>query len=159
SLQSRYHRFFYPLHELTPDMLARFLHNAPAEAMTLLAVIRQDGRERAIAMAQYVADRYPERCDFAVVVSDFWQRGGLGRKLIESLMCIARAAGIERIEGDVLSENEAMRKLLLDMGFSQRQHADGAYLRKVSKRLVAPEWKCTPLTALARRDGTARAHA
>ncbi|RZI43635.1 GNAT family N-acetyltransferase [Herbaspirillum sp. HC18] len=159
SLRSRYQRFFYPLHELTPDMLTRFIHNAPTEAMTLLAVIQRDGREVAIAMAQYVADSYPERCDFAVVVADAWQGNGLGRKLIESLMCIARAAGVERMQGDILAENEAMRKLMLKMGFRLTQHEDGAYLRKASKRLVAPEWKCTPLTALATRERTASAYA
>jgi RimJ/RimL family protein N-acetyltransferase len=149
SLQSRYQRFFYPLHELPPAMLARFTNNAPTEAMTLLAVVRQDGREVAIAMAQYVADGYPEHCDFAVVVADAWQGKGLGKRLIQSLMCIARAAGIERIEGDVLAENEAMRRLMLSMGFRLTQHADGAYLRKASKELGVPEWKCSPLTVLA----------
>jgi RimJ/RimL family protein N-acetyltransferase len=156
SMQSRYQRFFYPLHELPPDMLARFTNNVPSEAMTLLAVIRRDDREVAIAMAQYVADGYPEYCDFAVVVADAWQRNGLGKQLIQSLTCIARAAGIVRMQGDVLAENEAMRRLMLNMGFQLRQHADGAYLRKASKELVESEWKCSPLTALATQAGHGR---
>lgn len=153
SMQSRYQRFFYPLHELPSDMLARFTNNVPSESMTLLAVIHRDGREVAIAMAQYVADGYPEYCDFAVVVADAWQRNGLGKRLIQSLTCIARAAGIERMQGDMLAENEAMRRLMLNMGFQLRQHADGAYLRKASKELAVPEWKCSPLTALATQVG------
>jgi acetyltransferase len=152
SLPSRYHRFFYPLHELPPDMLARFTQADPRGAMTLLAVIRENGREAAIAMAQYVADGYPEHCDFAVVVADRWQRHGIGRRLIQTLVCMARAAGIRRIEGDVLAENEAMRRLMLSMGFTLGRHEDGAYLWKVSKVLEAPEWKCSRLAGLAKRD-------
>ena len=152
SMTSRYQRFFYPIHELTPDMLARFTHNAPNEAMTLLAVVQRDGREVAVAMAQYVADRYPERCDFAVVVADEWQRAGLGKRLIQTLGCMARAAGIARIEGDILAENEAMKRLLLGLGFRVTQHADGAYLRKARKELDVPAWKCSPLTGLAGRE-------
>lgn len=149
SMASRYQRFFYPVHELTPDMLARFTHNAPTEAMTLLAVVQQNGREMVIAMAQYVADRYPESCEFAVVVADEWQHAGLGKRLIQTLVCMARAAGIARIEGDVLAENEAMKRLLLGLGFRVTQHADGAYLRKAWKELDVPTWKCSPLTVLA----------
>ncbi len=157
SLQTRYHRFFYPLHELTPDMLDRFTQNDPADAFTLLIVIRQGAREVPIAMAQYVADGYPAHCDFAVVVADDWQRNGLGTRLIQTLVCIARAAGIERIQGDILAENEPMRRLMLKMGFRLTQHEDGAYLRKASKLLDAPQWKCSPLAVQRQHD--VRAHA
>jgi RimJ/RimL family protein N-acetyltransferase len=158
SLESRYQRFFYPVHELTPDMLARFTHNASAEAITLLAVVRQHGRETAIAMAQYVADRYPDSCDFAVVVADEWQRFGLGERLVRTLVCIARAAGIARIEGDILAENEGMKRLMLKLGFRVTHHADGAYLRKVWKALDAAEWECSRTTVLVEkaRAGTVR---
>lgn len=152
SLQSRYHRFFYPLHELPPDMLARFTQHDPTEAMTLLALIRQNGYASAIAMAQYVAEPYPQRCDFAVVVADAWQGGGLGRRLIQTLMCLAREAGIERIEGDILAENTPMLRLISRMGFTLAEHEDGPYLRKATKILEAPEWKCPPLTQLAARS-------
>lgn len=152
SMKSRYQRFFSPIHELTPRMLDLFTHNAPTQAMTLVAVVQQDGKEVAIAMAQYVADPFPDRCDFGVVVADEWQRGGLGRKLLEALICIARAAGFERIEGDVLVENVAIHRLMRDMGFRFGPHPDGAYLSRVKKQLVVEEWKCTPLTALVRQE-------
>lgn len=153
SMQSRYQRFFYPVHELTPDMLDRFTHNAPTEAMTLLAVTRVRGHETAVAMAQYVADRYPESGDIAVVVADQWQGQGLGKRLIQALICLARAAGIARLDGDVLAENEEMKRLMMKLGFRVTQHAEGAYLRKVWRELEVPKWRCSPLTALAGQFG------
>lgn len=157
SEKSRYQRFFSPIHELTPRLVTLFTRNAPREAMTFVAVVQQEGKEVAIAMAQYVADPYPDRCDFGVVVADDWQRSGLGRKLIQALICIARAAGFERIEGDVLVENVPIHRLMRDMGFRFGPHPDGAYLSRVKKRLVAEEWKCTPLTALAMQPDRAPA--
>lgn len=151
SLESRYQRFFYPLRELPAALLHRFTHNAPREAITLLAVVRRDGGEQPIAMAQYVADTFPQRCDFAVVVADDWQRFGLGKRLIQTLICLARAAGIQRIEADMLAENDAMTRLMLKLGFRVMAHEDGAYLRKVSKELDVPAWKCSPLTVLAKQ--------
>jgi len=138
SMKSRYQRFFYPVHELTPDLLARFTHNDPAQAMTLLAVTGTKGRETAIGMAQYVMGDHPGRYEFAVVIADAWQRGGIATRLIRALVRIARAAGIERIEGDVLTDNAPMLQLMLGMGFTLTAHEDGAYLRKASKLLSLP---------------------
>lgn len=149
SLKSRYQRFFYPLHELTPAMLERFTQHEPTGALTLLALARENGRQVPVAMAQYVADPYPQRADFAVVVADAWQRSGLGRRLVETVMCVAHAAGVERLEGDVLTENRAMLRLVSSMGFALMPHEEGPHLRKVARELGAQQCKCSPLTQLA----------
>jgi acetyltransferase len=144
SMKSRYQRFFYPVHELTPDLLARFTHNDPAQAMTLLAVTGARGQEAVIGMAQYVMGDHTGRCEFAVVIADAWQREGIATRLICALIRIARAAGIERIEGDVLADNVPMLQLMLGMGFTLAAHQDGAYLRKASKLLSPPERASAP---------------
>ena len=159
SLTSRYHRFFYALHELTPELLARFTQADPKRALTLLAVIRQDGRETAIGMAQYAAVNYPQRGEFAAVVADAWQRNGIAQRLIRNLMCIARAAGIEQFEGDVLAENLPMQLLLLRMDFAIEPHPDGDNLVRTYKVLLQPAWKCSPLAGLAQPDRPALAYA
>jgi RimJ/RimL family protein N-acetyltransferase len=151
SLQSRYRRFFYPIHELVPAMLARFIDADPMHAMTLLAVVMQNGVETAVGMAQYVTEPYPERCEFAVVVSDARQRNGIVVRLIRNLICIARSAGIERIEGDVLAENAPMRRLLLGMDFAIARHPNDAILVKAAQQLASPSWKCSDLAVLALR--------
>ncbi|OGB20539.1 MAG: hypothetical protein A3I66_05660 [Burkholderiales bacterium RIFCSPLOWO2_02_FULL_57_36] len=151
SMQSRYRRFFYPVRELMPAMLARFTDADPMHAITLLAMIQDKGEQIAVGMAQYVAEPYPQRCEFAVVVSDAWQRSGIATRLIRNLICIARAAGIERFEGDVLADNEPMRQLLIGMGFTIGPHPDGASLLRAEKELAAPAWKCSELAMLALR--------
>ncbi|HEY8608911.1 MAG TPA: GNAT family N-acetyltransferase [Noviherbaspirillum sp.] len=147
SAESRYHRFFYPLHEVPPDLLARFTLAEPAQAMTLLATVTEDGRETAVAMAQYVAEGCPAYCDFAVVVTDARQRNGLATRMLRALIRVARSAGIERMEGDVLAENEPMRRLMLGMGFRLERHPDGAYLRKAWKQLSMPNRRAGAATA------------
>ncbi len=151
SMQSRYRRFFYPVHQLMPAVLERFTEADPMRAITLLAVVWDSGRETVVGMAQYAAEPYPQRCEFAVVVSDAWQRTGIATRMIRNLICVASAAGIERIEGDVLADNVPMRRLLLAMDFSIESHPDGAGLVKAGKELTAPAWKCSELAALARR--------
>ena len=52
------------------------------------------------------------------------------------LICVARVAGFVRIEGDVLTENTAIHRLLMELGFRFVRHPDGAYLGRVTKRLI-----------------------
>jgi RimJ/RimL family protein N-acetyltransferase len=149
SMQSRCRRFFYPVRQLVPSMLARFTDADPMHAITLLAVVPQNGEEIAVGMAQYVAEPYPQRCEFAVVVSDAWQCNGIAARLIRNLICIARTAGIERIEGDILADNEPMRRLLIGMDFTIVRHPGDALLMKAGKALAAPSWTCSDLAVLA----------
>lgn len=155
SLRSRYHRFFYAVHELPPETLHRFTHNEPHEAMNLIALVPCHGREVPVAMAQYVANDYPVQAEFAVVVADEWQREGLGRRLVETLACIARAAGIESIRGDILAENVSMQRMMLKMGFELEMHPEDAGLYRAVKTLSAPERKCSPLVKLGRNPAAA----
>lgn len=152
SPKSRYRRFFHAMRELPPDLLAQFTHADPMREISLLALTQQGGQEIPVAMAQYVCAPYPERCDFAVVVADAWQRHGIGKRLLRNLICIASAAGLQTIEGDVLDENEPMRQMLDGMGFEFAAHPDGAYLMRASKPLAPPAWKCSALTALVGRN-------
>lgn len=151
SMESRYRRFFYPLRQLMPAMLARFTDADPIHAMTLLAVVQEREQEIAVGMGQYVAEPYPKNGEFAVVVSDAWQRNGIAMRLMRNLICIARTAGIESFEGDVLADNEPMRQLLIGLDFTIRAHPEGAYLIRAQKELAAPAWKCSELAMLAVR--------
>ena len=142
-----------------PDMLNRFIGADPMQAITLLAVVQNNDEEIVVGMAQYVAEPYPQRCEFAVVVSDAWQRGGIATRLLQNLICLARTAGVERFEGDVLAENEPMRRLLDGMGFMLNPHPDGAYLVRAEMELAAPAWKCSELALLALRARNRRSEA
>jgi acetyltransferase len=158
SLQSRYRRFFYALHELPPELLARFVEADPRGSISLLAVVRRQDEEVVVGMAQSIADPYPERAEFALLVADAWQRRGIAMRLLHNLMCIARAAGIARLEGDVLTDNEPMWWLLGRMEFLMDEHPDGPHLSKAWKVLDRPTRDCSALTALVGAHGREALH-
>ncbi|HVY69278.1 MAG TPA: bifunctional acetate--CoA ligase family protein/GNAT family N-acetyltransferase, partial [Verrucomicrobiae bacterium] len=56
--------------------------------------------------------------EFALVVSDAWQRRGLGAELLRRLVQIGRAEGLERITANILPDNREMRKVACKAGFS-----------------------------------------
>ncbi len=52
----------------------------------------------------------------AVIVSDAFQRRGVGARLMEEMIAFAKTEKLERIVGTVLFENRPMRKLFELMG-------------------------------------------
>ena len=148
SPSSRYSRFFSGIQELSPEWLTRFTRVEARQDVSLLATLVREGSETLVGMGQYAADPYPERCDFAVLVADGWQGLGIGRRLLRNLECVARAAGIERIEGEVLAHNSSMLGLADAMGFQVRRNPESALFLHVSRPLALAERGCSPLVRI-----------
>ncbi|MEW6688664.1 MAG: GNAT family N-acetyltransferase [Pseudomonadota bacterium] len=149
SPETRYQRFFNGVRELAPEWLERFSRASPRSAVTLLATVPREEGDALVAMAQYAADPFPQRCDFALVVADAWQGMGIGKRLLRNLECLARAAGIERIEGEVLAQNPRMLALVHAMGYETRRHRESALYVRVSRPLAQPQRDCSPIARLA----------
>ena len=150
---SRYSRFFSGIQELSPEWLARFSRAEPRRDVSILATVLRDGTETLVGMGQYAADPWPERCDFAVLVADAWQGHGLGRRLLRNLECLAREAGFERIEGEVLAHNSTMLGLAHVMGYDVRRTPESALFLHVSlPLLLVAEQGCSPLVKVAHAD-------
>jgi acetyltransferase len=133
---SRYRRFLRVIRELPEDMLARFTHPDPAGEAVLVASLAHSCT-RIIGMAQY-ADA-GESSEVAVVVSDAWQRQGLGYHLLAALLNIAVEAGIERIHADVFADNHAMRRLASKLGCRIRSNPLAPFLAQMTRTLAPDE--------------------
>lgn len=135
SPESRYLRFMNTLRELSPEMLERFTHPDPAREVALVALTAGAGEPIQVAVARCVRDPSGEMGEFAIVVADAFQGKGLGSLLMQALLESARAAGLRRIEGLVLSTNQRMLELMHALGFSVQAAAEDARLRRVVKQL------------------------
>jgi len=121
SEESRYFRFFYRLHELTPQMLARFTQVDYDREMALVAIAPDASvpeGERFVGVARYIATPDGESAEFALVVADDWQGRGVGHGLMERLVASARKRGFARLSGTVLRSNRAMLRFVEQFGFA-----------------------------------------
>jgi acetyltransferase len=99
-------------------------------------------REVAVGEARYaVSDEAADAREFAIVVSEPWQRMGVGIDLLRALMRHAAQSGVGRLYGDTFVDNEPMLALARRLGFEVRRHPADARLRRMSIRLGAPLWR------------------
>jgi acetyltransferase len=135
SEESKYFRFMNSMQELTETMLVRFTQIDYSREMALIAVMLAEGREIELGVARYAINPDGVSCEFALVVADTFQGRGLGQKLMDALMAAARQKGLSLIEGEVLSNNHNMLKLMTRLGFASRTSEEDQSIIKVSKDL------------------------
>jgi acetyltransferase len=122
--RSRYLRFMSVLKSITPQMVSRFTQIDYDREMALIALVDVDERERQIAVGRYVTNPDGRTCEFAIVVGDEWHNRGIATELLRRLIDVARARGLDRMDGIVLRENKGMIALAKELGFEQQSVAD-----------------------------------
>jgi len=84
---------------------------------TLVATIRLNEGEEAVAVAELVRDRQtPTLGEIALVVRDDEQRQGIGIFLLRHLVGVAQRGGITALSANMLAENDAMFGLIRRLG-------------------------------------------
>jgi len=144
SAESRYFRFVSSISELPPTMLARFTLIDYDREMALVAVHKQrtagaDGEmsetERVVGVSRYITNPDQSSCEFSLVVADDFGGKGLGSRLMQSIMDVARDKGLAEIDGLVLANNPGMLKLMRSLGFEVKTFAEDPDFKLVTHAL------------------------
>jgi acetyltransferase len=144
SQESRYFRFVSSLIELPPTMLARFTLIDYDREMALVAVVKQrvagaDGEftetERIVGVSRYITNPDHTSCEFSLVVADDYNGKGLGSRLMECIMDVAREKGLSEIEGLVLANNQPMLKLMRSLGYTVKPFPEDPEFKLVTHSL------------------------
>ena len=114
-------------------MLARFTLIDYDREMALVAVFKERKAapngdlletERIVGVSRYITNPDQSSCEFALVVADDFSGKGLGSRLMQSIMDVARDKGLTDIEGLVLASNPSMLKLMRGLGFTIKPFAE-----------------------------------
>ena len=119
------------LQSLSPQSLYYRFHGRPALTDSRVrALIGADGSQatalvaesggRIVAFAGYHRDpNAPDRAEVAFAVSDAVQGHGIGTRLLEQLVSVARQVGIASFDAYVLGDNRRMLDVLRDSGLAE----------------------------------------
>jgi len=120
SARSRRFRFFVALAELSAVQLQRFVNVDPACGVALVALTRRQERTVIVAEARYALEQAADHAEFAIAVSDEFQRRGLGTQLVKRLLATGWRKGVRRLFGEIKSDNRAMLAFAMQLGFRLR---------------------------------------
>jgi acetyltransferase len=100
--------------------------------MAIAATTMLDG-ETLIGVARYVRDG--ESAEFAIVVADAWQGRGIGSRLLDKLIDVARRRGLKQLYGDILGTNLPMLELVRKLRFQLRRNEEDPTLTRAVRKL------------------------
>jgi acetyltransferase len=130
SEQSVYMRYFHMLNlsfRTAHERLTRICFIDYDREMALVAErTNPETGEREIMGVARLSRRgaIPDEAEFSVLISDRFQRRGLGTLLVSKLLEVGRAEGLRRITADILFENYPMQRISRNLGFHLRRDTE-----------------------------------
>jgi acetyltransferase len=123
------YRFFRVIKETPHKMRTRYCNIDYDREIGIVAEIKKKRKRRFLGVTRIIADPGSnEEAEFALVVSDEWQRQGLGAEFIDYTLEIARKKGFNKIYGPVLKDNIPMINLCREKGFDFSEGDPGEYM-------------------------------
>ncbi|MFW6117320.1 MAG: GNAT family N-acetyltransferase, partial [Thermoproteota archaeon] len=116
SEQTMRFRFFQVIKNMSHRTLTRYCNIDYNREIAIVAEMKENDR-KIIGVSRLILEPGRDTGEFAVVVADDWQGLGLGSKLVDYLMEIAKDMELETISGEILSNNLRMIRLCDKKGF------------------------------------------
>jgi acetyltransferase len=122
SESSVYLRYFAPLalsQRVAHERLTRICFIDYDREMALVAdhIDPSTGAHEIIAVGRLIKLHGSNEAEFALLISDRFQRCGLGTELLRRLLEVARAERISRVVADILPDNTGMQRICQKLGF------------------------------------------
>jgi acetyltransferase len=123
SAESVYMRYFHMMNldqRTTHERLTRICFIDYDREMALVAVHTDpDTGEREILGVSRLSRQgaVPDEAEFSVLVSDRFQRRGVGTLLVSRILEVGRTEGLRRITAEILFDNRPMQSILQKLGF------------------------------------------
>ena len=129
SEQTKYLRYHGTLKSLPHNKLQVFCNVDYDTEMALVVVRGKADHEEIIGVGRYMTVPGRRAAEMAFVVSDQWQRNGIGTHLFHRLLEIGKQAGIRQFDADVLPENSGMLKIFHRSGMNTETATEEGVVR------------------------------
>jgi acetyltransferase len=118
-------RFFVVPNEFTHMMLMKFCNVDYDREIAMVVELTEEGKREILGGGRLIVEPDTESGQFAMLISDSFQKQGIGEKILDILIGIAQDKSLREIYGIVLTENAKMLGLAAKMGFKPQRLPDG----------------------------------
>lgn len=130
SPESVYLRYFNQLkldERIAHERLVRICFNDYDREIALVAELRVKGGDpEIIGVGRLSKERGLNEAEFALLVSDKWQKQGIGTELLRRLLHVAETENISRVTAEILASNHGMKSVVQKLGFKIGQLPESA---------------------------------
>lgn len=134
SKEAIYSRFRYNFHYNSHEIATQFCYIDYAREIAIVVEIMHEGKRKLIAVGRLIADPDHETAEYAILITDDWQRKELGVILTEYCLDLAKNWGLKQFLAQTTKDNQAMISVFRRMKFKMKFNADSTV--DVSKDLI-----------------------
>lgn len=120
SVESRRFRFLDSMTSPSDALLRQLTEIDPATDVAYVAVLDDESGNHQVGAGRFSARVDGTDCEFAIAVSDAWQKKGLGTHLMQRLVKDACARGILKMHSSDASDNQLMRRFAAHLRLDHR---------------------------------------
>jgi acetyltransferase len=124
SKESIYSRFRYNFHYDSHEVATQFCFIDYAREVAIVAEIMDGDKKSLIGVGRLIADLDHETVEYAVLISDAWQKKELGTMLTEYCVEIAKNWHLKRVVAETTKDNQAMVTVFKKLGFDVNYNQD-----------------------------------
>ncbi len=115
-------RYFHTMHlsqRVSHERLTRICFTDYDRELALVTELKKpDGELAIVAVGRLSKSRFVNEAEFAIVVSDPYQKLGIGTELLRRLIDIGRQEGLRSIYADIMNDNVDMKTIASRLGFT-----------------------------------------
>jgi acetyltransferase len=124
SKESIYHRFRYDFYFDSHDIASKFCFIDYDREIAIVAEVEIEGKKELIGVGRLIADPDLEIMEYAILITDSWQKKELGFTLTNYCMEIAKARGIKKLAAETTKDNKPMISVFRKLNFKIRFNED-----------------------------------
>ena len=134
SKESIYSRCRYNFHYDSHEVATQFCFIDYAREVGIVAEIEKEGRKKLIGVGRLISDPDLETVEYAVLITDLWQKKELGSILTKYCLEIAKNNNLKRMVAETTKDNKAMIAVFKKLEFNVHFNVDSTV--SVSKDLI-----------------------
>ena len=124
SKESIYHRFRYDFYYDSHEVATQFCFIDYDREIAIVAEVEEEGKKKLIGVGRLIADPDVEVMEYAVLITDAWQKKELGYILTEYCMEIAKIRDIKTLVAETTRDNKPMISVFRKLNFKIRFNED-----------------------------------
>jgi acetyltransferase len=142
SEESIRYRFFQMLRDTPHEVRVRYCNIDYDREIAIVAELMEEGRRKILGVTRLSIEPDGRRGEMAFIVGDRWQNLGLGTKMVDYVLEIAKEMGVENVYSIMLPDNYRALSLTKKMGFNLEYLADGTVKGVLDLKEEVPENRC-----------------